>query len=121
MKRAILLAGLLSASALTTGCATILSDDTQKINIATTNNKAITAMVDGKSVSLPGVVEVTRKNQDLMVTTSDADCTSSTAAGKSVNSMFWVNILSGGPFGSSTDYGTEKMWQYDENIMIHCK
>ena len=32
-----------------------------------------------------------------------------------VESVFWVNILSGGPFGSSTDYGTESMFKYAPN------
>jgi len=38
-----------------------------------------------------------------------------------VDPKFFVNVLSGGPFGSSTDYGTEKMWKYAENVTIACK
>jgi len=42
-------------------------------------------------------------------------------AEKSVDPKFFVNILSGGSFGSTTDYSTEKMWKYNENVVISCK
>lgn len=32
--------------------------------------------------------------------------------------MFWVNILSGGVFGSSTDYSTGAMYQYEPSTFM---
>ncbi|MDQ7002142.1 MAG: adenosine deaminase [Ghiorsea sp.] len=121
MKKIILLASMVAVASFTTGCATILSGKTQKVNIATTNNVSTTATVDGKQVTLPAMVEVNRKNQDLVINTTNKECMGTTVAGKTVNPVFFVNILSGGPFGSSTDYATGSMWEYDETIMVNCK
>ena len=41
---------------------------------------------------------------------------------KEINPTFYVNILSGGAFGSTTDYSTDSMWQYDStNLNVDCK
>jgi len=103
------------------GCATILKGDTQKVNIATSNGDKIQATVNGNVVQVPGVVEVTRHKAELMVTTSAANCTPSTVVNNEIEPVFFVNILSGGVLGSTTDYASESMWRYDENININCK
>lgn len=121
MKKTIVLAALLLSISLTTGCATILKGKTQKVNIATSNNKQITVTVDGKTAQVPGVVEVKRREAELVISTKEPGCTPQTVAANEVESAFWVNILSGGAFGSTTDYATESMWKYDENITVNCK
>jgi len=121
LNKGIILAAAIGSTLLFTGCATILKGDTQKVNISTSNNKHITAVVDGNTVQVPGVVTVKRKNSELVVTTSEPGCTPSTVVSNEVESAFWVNILSGGAFGSTTDYASESMWKYDENININCQ
>ena len=47
-------------------------------------------------------------------------CAPETAMPKSVDSKFFINIISGGVFGSTTDYTTEKMWRYSETVVVAC-
>ncbi len=102
------------------GCATILTGETQKINVTTSNKQSATATIQGKTYPIPGVVEVKRKNANLAVKAS-GNCQGEALSSKNVNPVFFVNILSGGVFGSTTDYATESMWKYDDNIDIKCK
>jgi hypothetical protein len=114
------LVGLLAVSTLlSSGCATILTEDTHKINVTTSNGESTTISVDGVSQSVPGVVSVKKENKDKILVADSAECTDVNLS-KEVESVFFVNILSGGVFGSSTDYGTEKMWRYQESITVPC-
>ncbi len=103
-----------------TGCATILNEETQKIDVRTSNGKSVTAVIDGQSVVVPSIVSVKRSGQDKVLEVADAGCNKETLLTKSVDSVFWVNILSGGAFGSTTDYNTEKMWKYQDTVEITC-
>jgi hypothetical protein len=47
-------------------------------------------------------------------------CTEATNLNKEVETAFFINIISGGVFGSSTDYATEKMWKYQDSVTISC-
>ena len=104
-----------------TSCATILNDRTQRINVQTSNNTKTEATIDGRKFSIPGVVELPRQERDAYITTSNKKCTQQTILKSKVDNKFWINVLSGGPFGSSTDYGSEKMWAYDDNFVINCQ
>ena len=121
MKNIMMITGVIAVAATMSGCATILKGKTQQVNIATSNQQKIDVNIDGKTVSVPGVVEVTRKKANLMVTTKAEGCTESTVVENEVEPVFFVNILSGGVFGSTTDYSSESMWKYDQNIVINCK
>lgn len=103
------------------GCSTILNDETQKINITTSNTKSIQGSIDGSSFTAPGIVEVKRANADKVIKVDDADCTKETLLAKQVDSKFFINVLSGGALGSTTDYASEEMWKYDDNVVIQCK
>jgi hypothetical protein len=120
MKNIITTAIAVSVIALTSGCASILNDDTQQVNIATSNGKVIKVNVEGQEFQAPGIITLTRAKANKIITTTEAGCTPQTLAIKEVDNMFWLNLLSGGSFGSSTDYGTEKMWGYQERIVITC-
>ena len=106
---------------LLTGCASILNEETQSINVTTSGNKQISGNVDGKPFTAPGVVSVKREKIARLLTVDTAGCTKQTSLPNEVDSKFWINILSGGPFGSSTDYSTGKMWKYQENVAITCQ
>lgn len=120
MKKIITTALAASVIALTSGCASILNDDTQQVNIATSNGKVIKVNVDGQEFQAPGIITLTRANSDKIITTTAAGCSPQTLAKKEVDNVFWLNILSGGSFGSSTDYSTENMWGYQERIVVTC-
>lgn len=104
-----------------TGCATILNEKKQNVNVGTTSGIKVSGTIDNVAFEAPGVVALERSKKDKIIKVSDSRCVSSTVASKSVDPIFFVNILSGGVFGSTTDYSTEKMWKYEDNIMINCK
>ncbi len=104
-----------------TGCASILNDKTQRINVSASNGAEIKGTVNGQPFAGPGVIEVLRENKDKVFSTETAGCSREFVAPKSVDTKFWINILTGGVLGSSTDYGTEKMWKYDDQVVIPCK
>ncbi|WP_100643822.1 adenosine deaminase [Alteromonas facilis] len=120
MKKLILSA--MTASVLfSSGCATILTEKTSSINVATSTGQKIQVTVDGQSHEVPGIVNVQKQNQNKVIVTDAEGCTSETALNKEVEPAFFINLLSGGVFGSSTDYGSEKMWKYQDSVTISCQ
>lgn len=103
------------------GCASILNEKTQPINISASNGKEAVGTIDGQAFKTPGIVSVTRENKNKIAVVTTEGCAKETLMEKSVDSKFWINILTGGVWGSSTDYSTDKMWRYSENIVISCK
>ena len=103
------------------GCASIINEKTQKINVTTSSGDEVEVLIDGMPFEAPGIATVTRAKADKIVTTKNKKCTASTIMPSSVDSVFWINILSGGVFGSTTDYSTEKMWKYQDSVTITCK
>lgn len=103
------------------GCASILNDDTQKINITTSNNTEIKGNIDGVPFTGPGIVSVKRAKADRILASDTPACNKQTLLHSSVDTKFYINILSGGTFGSSTDYSTDKMWKYEDTVLIPCK
>lgn len=106
---------------LVSGCSTIINDKEQKVNVSTSSGEKISGTVNGQPFTAPGVVSLQRENKNKIFATSNEKCAKETVAEKSVDPVFFVNILSGGPFGSTTDYSSEKMWKYSESIVISCK
>lgn len=105
---------------LMTGCASILNSKTQMVNITTSNGEKIVATADGQPFQVPGIVGLQRSQADKIITTSQSNCNPQTLAPRKVDPIFFINILSGGALGSTTDYATEKMWKYDDNLVISC-
>lgn len=108
------------AALFSTGCASILTEETHKINVSTSNGQSIEVKVDGEVFAAPGIVSVKKSNQDKVIVTSASGCTEETNLNKEVETAFFINILSGGVFGSSTDMATEKMWKYQDSVTINC-
>ncbi len=106
---------------LLTGCASILNEKDQKINIMTSNNSPIKGSIDGIPFTGPGIVSVTRSKADKVLIVDSEACNKQTLLPTSVDTVFWINVLTGGTFGSSTDYSTEKMWKYQDTVIIPCK
>jgi len=68
-------------------------------------------------VMTPSIVTV-KRGEDLILKSSK--CDGQTLVSKKINPVFFVNVLSGGAFGSTTDYATGSMWKYDENAHLQC-
>jgi hypothetical protein len=103
-----------------TGCASIITDDTAYINLQTSNGEAIQVTIDGQVFEAPGMVLVQKTGTDKIILSKNENCASQTIAPKEVEPAFFGNILLGGFLGSSTDYGTNKMWTYSDNTIISC-
>lgn len=110
-----------SAAAMMSGCASILTDETKSVNVATSTGKQIEVTIDGTQHTVPGIVMFQKDGTDKIITTADDTCTKQTAANKKIEGAFWVNLLSGGLFGSTTDNATNKMWTYEDNVTISCQ
>lgn len=105
---------------LSSGCATILNDDTQTLNVRTSNNSSVEVSVAGQTVTTPGSVTVARDGSDISAMTSASGCAQTTAIDREVDGVFFVNLLSGGVGGSTTDYASGKMWEYDTDVVVNC-
>lgn len=110
-----------AALAILSGCSTIINDQNQKVNVTTSNGAAVKGTVNGVPFSAPGIVALSRENKSKVFIADNANCAKETVAEKTVDPIFFVNLLSGGPIGSSIDYGTEKMWKYADTVTISCK
>lgn len=102
-------------------CATILNEDTQKINVTSSNNKPFKGTIDGVPFNGPGVVSVKRTKEDKVISVPSGGCANTTSVNSEVDPKFFINILSGGTFGSTTDYSTDKMWKYQDNVIVNCQ
>jgi hypothetical protein len=114
------IAAMMGSVVLMTGCASILNEKTQQINVSSSNGKPIQGSVDGVPFTGPGVVSVQRAKAAKVVTVETPGCAKQTVVDNAVDPKFFINILSGGAFGSTTDYATEKMWKYSDNVVISC-
>ena len=106
---------------LMTGCASIINEKTQSVNVSTSTGAKVSGVVNGQAFTAPGTVPLVRENKNKIFVTDNAKCAKETVAEKTVDPIFFINILSGGPFGSTTDYSSEKMWKYSENVVISCQ
>ncbi len=119
MKRIVLLISTAAVySVLSTGCATILTGKTQKINL--TSSKPETVEVDGIEYKAPGIITLDKDDKDKVLTVKE--CNKKVLLKKEIEPTFWVNIFLGGVFGSTTDYASKSMWKYEpDNVDVDCK
>lgn len=112
---------LLAVAAVVTmsGCSTLLTDETQLINVTSTK-KDLQLEIDGKTMVAAGIIEIKKENKNKTLKVLSPGCEQTIALNKGVEPTFFVNILSGGMFGSTTDYSTEKMWRYQSTIDVIC-
>jgi hypothetical protein len=115
------LSNLLAVAAVVTlsGCSTLLTDETQLINVTSTK-KDLQVEIDGKTHVAAGIIEIKKENKNKTLKVLSPGCEQSIALNKGIEPTFFVNIISGGAFGSTTDYSTEKMWRYQESVLVNC-
>jgi hypothetical protein len=116
------MATVMGSVLLMTGCASILNDKAQKVNVASSNGKAFEGNIDGAPFTGPGIVPVPRSGSGKIVSVTTAGCTKQTALESNFDLKFFGNMLIPyfGSTGSTIDYSTDKMWKYSENVVISC-
>lgn len=116
-KNTLFIGSLIGASMLFSGCATILDGKTQKINLD--SKKEYKVDINGQEYTSPGIIELKRSDKDGILKIKE--CEKQMLLKKEVNPTFFVNLLSAGAFGSTTDYSTDAMWKYDQdNVKVSC-
>lgn len=107
---------------LNSGCATLFSDDVQFVNVITANGKTSTVALDGVQYTVPGLIAVTHSNTTKLLISNDSQCQLVTPIPRSVDPLFIANVISGGfgLLGSATDYLSEKVWRYDNTVLLSC-
>ncbi|WP_298014652.1 hypothetical protein [uncultured Aquabacterium sp.] len=114
------LAAAVAASVLASGCASIFNDATQTVTIVASNGQPVQGTVDGKPFQTPSQVQVQRQKASKLISVTSPGCAAQTVADSSVDFKFFGNVITGGLLGSSTDFATERMWKYSDNIIIPC-
>jgi len=118
MKKSLLVATAVVGSMLFSGCATIVSGKTQKINV--TSNKSVKVKINGSLYETPAIIEVKRDNKPLFLKVDETKCKQTILLNNKFNPVVLGDIVIGGTFGSTTDYATGAMWKYDDNVNIVC-
>jgi|TARA_B110000902_G_C13979184_1_gene464245 uncharacterized protein YceK len=111
---------LAAATLMASGCASVMTAETQSINVTTSSNKQAEVTIDDKTITAPGMVVVLRDGKDKVVKSSAEGCDNATPIKKSITPVFFGNIIIGGVLGSTTDGATGKMWDYADNVEIAC-
>lgn len=100
------------------GCASIISGSKQQISVNSNINNA-EVYLDGELLGkTPLTLKVKRGKEGPLVVKADGYEDYSFAINKSINSVFWVNILIGGTLGSSTDYSSGAMYEYEPSTFF---
>jgi len=108
------------AAVCVSGCATIINDKTQQVSVTTSDGQKISGTVDGTPFTTPGTVDLRRSDEAKVFETDAPGCETKTVVDNKVDGVFWLNIILGGTFGSTTDATSKEMWKYDD-VVIPCK
>jgi hypothetical protein len=101
------------------GCATIISGTSQPFNVD--------ANVDGAEVyfnetllgTTPLATTIKRSKEDgVLRVEAEGYRPYRQVVARKINGMFWANLFSGGTFGSSTDYSTGAMYEYEPRTFM---
>lgn len=120
MNRFTTLAAVAVISTLATGCASIVTDSTAMVNLTTSNGEKTKVNIEGQTFTAPGVAVLYKTGANKIVVADDENCQGQTVITRKLEPAFFGNILTGGIFGSTTDYSTNKMWTYSDQVMINC-
>ena len=100
------------------GCASIMDEGTQSINLRTSDNKNVKVRVKDYNkeaiYTIPGKITVTRSHNDLVVTTINTDCITPTITripSKISEKDRWIYNVS----------KLEKLWYYNDTYIINVR
>lgn len=101
----------LAACGMVAGCATIASGTTQSISVST-NIEDADVFLDGVLIGQTPFTGIVKKNQSQLRIEADGYRTETLELSKSLDPVFWGNIIIGGTIGSITDFATGAAYQY---------
>ena len=105
------------------GWGNLKNNPSQKVALTTSNGQSVVAEVNGKKVNIPAEVKISRsKGAVVRVLAEDNpgyETTQFVITGKNkLSGIFWLNMLSGGTTGSTTDALTGSMWTYSNTNFV---
>ena len=110
-KRSLAVLGAFSAMVLAYGCASIVSGTSQTITI-TSNVDGAGIYLDGQQVGTTPFTGKVKKNKESLRVEQAGFRTGTITLSKTLDAMFWGNIIIGGTLGSSTDFATGAAYSY---------
>ena len=106
---------MIIASVFLCGCATILKGSDQPINV-NSNVKGASVYVNNQKVgNTPFTGTIKRQKEQTLKVSKPGYETRTLMLDSSIEGVFWVNILTGGVFGSTTDWASGSMWKISPN------
>lgn len=111
MKRFTVSSCALVGALLTAGCATIVKGSSQTITLSS-NVDGAEVFLDGQKIGMTPFVGPVPKNKNILMVQKPGYKTVNVALAKSLEPMFWGNILTGGTLGSITDFASGSAYEY---------
>jgi hypothetical protein len=111
MKNHSKLAALALGGVLAAGCASIVKGSTQTITVSS-NVDGADVYLDGVRIGTTPFVGVVAKNKGTITVQKAGFRTATVSLAKSLEPMFWGNIITGGTIGSITDFASGSAYQY---------
>lgn len=107
---------ILVLAIVSSGCATILDGSSQPVNIDSSPHGA-RIYVNGIEVGTTPLSMLMKRSKSTMILAKKNGYEDQQVALQTkINNTFWGNILTGGPFGSTTDYASDAMVEYSPNM-----
>lgn len=107
---------ILVLAMVSSGCATILDGSSQPVNIDSSPHGA-RIYVNGVEVGTTPLSMLMKRSKSTMILAKKNGYEEQQLALQTkINNTFWVNILTGGPLGSTTDYASDAMIEYSPNM-----
>lgn len=104
------------------GCATIISGTSQIITVNANVQGAEVHLITESGQTLLGTTPLSRRikrgQEGTLRISAEGYMPYESALNKKINTVFFVNILSGGTFGSTTDYTTGAMYAYEPSTYM---
>jgi hypothetical protein len=100
------------------GCATLIGGTSQTVSVNSNVDGAQVSLNDMPLGRTPLVTTLKRGQTGVLKVEAPGYQPYQIALNKKISSLFWVNILSGGSFGSTTDYATGAMYEYEPSTYM---
>lgn len=111
------LALILISSVMFGGCATILKGKTQQVTILS-NVEGAEIMINGESIGKTPYTGQIKRASDMTLTLSKVGYQAKTVTiDTTVEPIFFGNVVSGGPLGMTTDFGTGSMYKVSNSTI----
>lgn len=106
--------------AATSGCASIMTDDIASLNVKTSSGKQAQVTHENQEYTIPGVILVRKDGKDKIFNSQSENCQNTTVVEKEIEPWFWGDVVLLSPLSTIVDYANDKMWTYDETVVINC-